>query len=465
MTNTDGERQVVRTIKIPVAEVVSGGSRNDFYRDLRSALKRCVAAMNRCLTECAVIDREAHESVARGAKVPKKPKTYTYPVLTGQFDGHAIIASSIARAAENIYHQYRFGILTGQKSLPTQRSCPLPLLHNTGAKTLHLSEDNQGNIDATLRLLGDTTYTVRLRGGSNYARQLRTIKQAVATGAVRDSKIWLDRRGVATLGIACKIPAPVARNNSGVLKVQTGRDAFIIATKEQDTTPFTINADHVKGWIAERKRRQQRLRQDRKSGASREAVKRAQAVISRNHTNKMRTFVQQVAAKISEYAGRRRVAVVEFDCTIKSYLGRDFPYFDLENKLMHKCEELGVEFVKATAEVQPAAGDEPHVYFDLGVDKRTGELRNVKIGKTGRKVGQRAKDDSRARDQEWVTLATHATTSAKLARLEKHYLAMFAEHKIDGEMFAREPVIAALREMDMLGNTGNIAQIEQYMEA
>lgn len=457
---------IVRTIKIPIAEIVSGGTKQDFYRDLRSSLQRCVAATNRCLTECATIDREAHGVVARGEKVPKSPKIYTYPILVGQFAGCMNVAASLARNAERIYRESRFEILTGRRTLPIQRSCPLPLLCNKSTKMLKLQVDEQCNVLATFPLLNGTAYAVRLRGGSNYARQLRTIKTAIATDAVGDSKIWMDRQGRVFLGLACRIPPRVERDLAGILRVQTARDAFIVATKEQSETPFTINADHVKRWQEVRNRQQQRLRQDRKSGTSREWVIKRQDIVSRKFRQRLDSFTHEAAAHIVDHAKRRKVATLEYDGTIRSYFGSEFPYFEFEKKLEDKCIMAGIEFVKVTSDVVPADLDEPHVYFVAPIidGKVNGR---VKIGMTEQGGGKRKKTLEMSGGHELLVLATDKQPKAKLRQREKHYHAMFAAHRLDGqvEWFASEPVIEWLRAAGCLGNAGNRSQISQYMEA
>ena len=464
------DRLQTRTIKVPVAEVQSGGTKSEFYRDLRAMLQRCAAAMNRCLIECAKVDADAMAAVAAGEPVPKLDQSYKnlgkrlYDSIKTSFPGQSNIAATITRAANEKYCAERFQILIGRRSLPTQRSWPMPLLHNKSTRMVKFRLDHDGNVLASFKL-GETCYVVRLRGGSNYARQLRTIKAAIESEAIGDSKVWIDRRGVAVFGIACRIPPQDREGLSGTLRVHTSRDAFIVATKQQNDTPFVINADHVKRWQAERMRIQQRLRQDRKSGTVRAKLVNRQRIVSQKYFNRLDSFTHEAAAPIAEHARRRRVSTVEYDGTIKSYYGPQFPWYEFEQKLEDKCQLIGIQFVKVTQEMKPAEQDEPHVYFDLGVDRATGQLRNVKIGKTTRASGKRAKDDARATDQEWVTLATHATSKSGLAKLEKHYLAMFAAHKINGEMFRREPVIEWLREAGCLGNTGNLSQIQQYMEA
>lgn len=452
------DQELVRTQRVPVAEVLEGSTRQEFYQDLRSSLKRCVAATNRCITECVVQDREAYQAVALGEKVPRKPKIYTYPVLQGQFPGSMGVAASLARSAEKHYSDYRFEILTGKRSLSTQRSCPMPLLHNKSTQNLKLSCDADGNIIASFQLLSGHRYTVRLRGGSNYSRPLKTIRASIEQGLVGDSKIWVDRRGQVILGIACKVSADKQGSGRGVLSVSTARESFIVATKEKTDTPFVINADHVRGWQSERNRRQQRLRQDRKSGSCRRYVKEKQAEVSRKHQDRLASFTHEAAAHIVQHARRRKVRTVRYDDTIRRYFGKEFPWFEFRGKLRDKCEEAGIDFQHAAQDVTPAELDEPHVYFHWNQNGA------VKVGKT-ENGKQRKKDLENASGVELICLATEKLPKTKLRQREREYHAKFADYRLKGEWFEAEPVIQYLRDTEMLGNSGNLSQIQQYMEA
>jgi transposase len=458
------EALVTRTLRIPVAKVLEGGTRNEFYADLRKSMRACTAAVNRCLTECAIQDKEAFEAVGRGEKVPKSPKFYTYQTINDHFPGFAWLASTLSRMADKKYKAERFAIVTQQRSLPIQRNCAYPLKHS--AKQLRAGLDSDGNVLLSIRLLSGTAYLLRLRGGSNYRKPLRAVREAIEHERIGDSQIWIDKKGMAVVGLACKLPkiAP-GKNVSGVLAVRTVRDAFLVASREHDKKPFTINADHVKRWLAERGRRQGRLRQDRKSGTARRNIRKKQAEITEKFNCRIDSFIEETTAHVVQHARRRRVEKIQYDSTIRSYFS-DFPWYKFALRLHQKAEQFGLIFENVTSEILPATAEEPHVYCDLGIDRATNQIRNVKIGRSRRKLGVRAKDDARATDQDWITLFTHKTAAKSLPKLEKQYLSLFDAHRIpdSAEMFLAEPVIAWSREVGCLGNSGNLSQIQQYLE-
>ena len=53
----------IRTLRIPVAEIVSG-TKQDFYRDLRQSVDLATKTANRVLSLCMAADQAAYESLA-----------------------------------------------------------------------------------------------------------------------------------------------------------------------------------------------------------------------------------------------------------------------------------------------------------------------------------------------------------------------------------------------------------------
>ncbi len=443
----------VRTISIPVAEVIEGGTKSEFYASLRKSLDATVRMANIAATECIKQDDLTAE---------KAEKLYTYPAISkiaGSGSTHA--AAAVARSTEAEYKQDRWQIIRGLRSLRTYRSQPWPLLHNKSSNLLKI-EDAGEFLTARLKLI-DKEWTVRLAGGSNYRDQIRTLRKAVTDNSYGDSKIWIDGKHKATLGIACRIPPRESTNLSGKMIVSSNREHLLIATLERSDTPFVINADECKQWMSEANAKHQRLRQDRKSDANRRKIGQQMTAISNKRNARMKTLCHEVSARIINHAIRKRVATVELDLTIKSY-AKVFPWFDLAAKIKYKAESAGIVVVDSTQTVINPSVDQPHVYF-----KYSPSTNRIKIGRTGRSDGGRhgAETDS---PEELVILAVDNQAKTKLVSKEKHYHAMFQEHRMNkggkrDEWFAAPPVLAWLREVGWLGNAGNLSQIVQVLDA
>ena len=285
----------------------------------------------------------------------------------------------------------------------------MPLLHNKGNKKISLNVDKEGNVFTSLSMLDGTKFKVKLAGGGRHARQIKTIKECImadkSCSMIGDSKIWIDNKNRAILGLACKIVPNKQKNRSGTLKVCTSRESFIIAVKEKDTRPFTINGDHVKRWILESKRKQERLRQDSKCGQSNVALKSIRQKISKKQNNRMDSFTHETSSYIVDFAKRRNVSKIEYDGTIKSYFGSNFPYFEFEQKLIYKCGLADIEFEKVTKDIIPATLDEPHVYIVAPINGNIID-NQVKIGMTTQKKGKRKKSLEGASGKKLLILCT-----------------------------------------------------------
>ena len=72
----------VRTIRVPVAEVISGGTKQEFYRDLRESLDVARRCANKTIAVCLKQDQD----LMTGGR---PPKLYAYPETSREFIGAA----------------------------------------------------------------------------------------------------------------------------------------------------------------------------------------------------------------------------------------------------------------------------------------------------------------------------------------------------------------------------------------
>ena len=497
----------IRTLRIPIFSIVDA-EKKDFYNDLRNTLNISRLVYNRVLTRCSAMDTDSYDSFVKKEKINNKIKFYTYPQESYNFPGCASECSSICRDAEKTYKQYRWDIICGRKSLPTKRSAPWPLLIKTknykvcpscnnknpmtpkchkcqqelkGVKSVFekrqgfdvLIEDDK--VYCVINLLDKTNnnkkYKCELKSGSNYARLINTIKRELQTNpeCIRDSSIWIDNRGIAVVGI-CVDVTPKQNIKSGTLIVKSDRECFFTCIKEQSTTPFNFNYDNLNRWNLERQRKQQRLRQDKKYTKKRHYITKLQNQISQKYQNKLKNFCHEISSVLVDYANRNRIAKLELDTTIKSYVGADFPWFDLETKIKYKCEDNGIEFEKITSDIiPPNLEEEPHVYFLLAIDSQTNKsLDKIKIGYTSQKKNKRQKQIDAMGGQDTIYLSAQKCPETKLVKLEKQYHAQFNDYCLDRkkykEWFQAKPIIGWMREVGCLGNLGNLSQITQVID-
>lgn len=447
-----------RTLRIPLA----GPLPNEFWNDLRQSISLATKAVNFVLTRCASSDMAIW---VPSGKVAPCPKLYFYKEISSWFPGATGIAASISREAEKTYRQCRFDMLRGRKSLPVRRSTPWPILRSMSEWSL----DDDNNILVSFKLLGGR-HQYRLRGGSNYARQINPLRAWIKAGdldRIRDSEMWIDNNGV-VIGVSVCFD-DVKNEHIGTLKVKTARDSLLVAIRDADDTPFVFNGDHIKRWHNERFRRMRRLRQDRKCGSERSVIDEQMSDERRKLDDRTKSAIFEAVSHVVRHAKRRRCNKIEFDDMIQSYF-KSFPWFMLRERMRVKCEDEGIEFAHVAPPMIAPDIDEPHVYFKLAIDAVTRKpLGKIKIGQTGRDGVKRKKELAFSGGHDLIYLAADKQPKSSLRKRETEYHAQFADCciKIDdrrSEWFSMEPVLGWLREVGCIGNTGNLSQIQQYLE-
>lgn len=432
-----------RTIAVPIAEIIDGGTKSEFYAELRSMLDLCRRAANKSVAMCLAADTE----LMTGGKCPK---LYNYKVIAGDFPGLSAVAGSIDRSVSGKYRQERYRVSSGAM-VSTYGSFPLPLIHNVSHSTMTVDFAKEF---ITVRLKLMKWWAVRIAGGSSHRTQIDGIRNATKVG---DSKIWIDRKHKAIIGFAVTVGENQVANVSGVLHVASSRDSLLIASRERDITPFVLTGDVAKQIVAIRETRQQRLSCDRKSGSKRAAIKKLQTEVSEKSQRRMKSFLHETSSHLVQHAVRRKVETLHLDLTVKSFI-KPFPWFELASMIRYKCEDEGIKFIESTQKVTEPDVERPHVYF-----KFSPSTNRVKIGRTRRNDGGRHGSETDS-PEELVILAVDNQPIAKLVQREKYFHSQFANWKEKGEWFRSGPVIEWLREVGWIGNAGNISQIAQVLD-
>lgn len=435
-----------RTIALRVAEIIKGGSKQEFYADLRATLDYSRRIYNAGLTESAAQDTE---SFTVDGTIPKKTKIATYATLVkgkSFASGFTSETSNILRAAETKYKECRFDLLRGVQSLPLSRSHPWPLLHNNGSTRISV-EYLSGNIYVTLRLM-HSQWNVRMKSGSNYRDQIA----GVAKYEIGDSRIWRDRKGVAVIGFAVKVPPTIEPPDPGKkMIVRTMPDALLCTVRSRSATPYVHSGELVKQRVDIRNGLQRKLRQDIKPGAKRQ-VRRKLASNGKAWKRWVGTYIHELTASIVNFAVRNQYGVIELDDAVRSFLP-SFPWYDLKSKLEYKCEDRGIEFKHnptiAFELCEPFIDPTPHVYFAAEIDRNSGDSTGrVKIGKTTQATHKRLDAIGGQTNLGYVPIAVYESKKSRLTKDEKMFHALFADHRIakDRELFTLGPVETWLRE-------------------
>lgn len=454
----------VRAITVTIAEVVDGGTKNEFYTDLRKSLRLARDAANKCMSRHIQEDANLFE----GGPMPEK--WTTYGVISEEFPGVCKVADNIKQDVKSKYEKYRGKIRCGMSAVPLFKSYPWPLTFGTQLRNF---TDKDGRIEATIVLCSGKTYRVVIKQGKGWARQMKILKYCIANNLIGTSKILLSKDHVAILRVACRVPAEQRRELNGELEVRTAIDKFAYALKDDSDVPFVINGDDLRRWLAERGRRYQRLREDRKADrVVRRRVNEQLKFLSQTFQNRIHTFLHQTSAAIVNHAKRRRYAKLTFNSCVRSYVP-SFPWYEFKTMLENKCSLAGIEFVHVGVNYTEPDTDYPHVYFIYSPGDGS-----VKIGKTTRNGKERLAELQTGRPDALYIAAINAE-GKELSKVERRMHQYFKDYrqgfetvttktgkkqKRKSEWFTGEPVITCLREIGLLANTGNLSQIRQFLD-
>jgi hypothetical protein len=226
-------------------------------------------------------------------------------------------------------------------------------------------------------LLRGLRLTLQLRGGRDFARQRNEFTNLVTGAAIRGELAILrqrvggneNRNGTvdrdsgaqrAQFRVMLKMvgwfprrrPAPSA----GTLLVRTGRDAFLVAVDAAGERIWRLNADHIRRWTAEHRRRLQRWSEDHKleerPRASFQSRREAAVLLFRR---RIESFQKEAAAQLAGFARRRQTATVLFDDSDRDFF-EQFDWSGFRQRLETKLDEFGVDFEWTTG---------PSVFPDL----------------------------------------------------------------------------------------------------
>lgn len=386
-THCDGcwkKKYVLRAVTIPVVRPLGEGVGWPELRvALRDAWGHCTSLANWALSQ--LFARDVHRGPDSPAKMPTMKRCYLYPEAAEIYKGKlaAQTVSSILQSVEAKYREKRYQTnWTGEASLASHRY-PQPIVqHNQQWKPLYVpaGKDGGDEVPAVSISLGagedsDTTtrrWLLQLRGGREFRRQLADFRMLVegralmgqldiirktmhganrpTSGAARDS----GGQQVGTQVLVKMVgwfPRRERVESSGVLRVHTDADCFLVALDEKDNKIRTWNADHIRRWVAEHTRRLNRWSDDAK--AEQRPVPTFQSrreAACQKYRNRMKSFIQQVVAELVGVAARRRFAEITLDDSLRTYLPR-FDWSGFRSRLAVVCDSHNIVLTPASGGV------------------------------------------------------------------------------------------------------------------
>jgi hypothetical protein len=355
------------------------GPADGTWEEFRAALKECWQASTQ-LANWAVMTLARRDVTRRPGmdKLPPMPKVELYRLARpdGMEVGDAQSRSCLFRAVEAKYRAARYEVVWRcERALPTFRY-PVPYPVHNQSWEARLGDDGEALVN--LRL-GGRRWTLRLRGGAEFRRQFGQHRQLVKGEALAgelavyqvETTDSAHRPGVASrepgggrravsrvmVKLVGWFPKREARESEGTLFVRTGPDSLLsYRVDDGDEVAYRHqNSDHLRRWVAEHRRKLDRLNEDRKrekrvSKRTRMRMTEAGEAWSRKYNDRLDSHCHEVSAAIAAFAERRRVARVVLDDTDKSYVA-SFPWAKLRLYLKYKLDErrIAVEFIPPEA--------------------------------------------------------------------------------------------------------------------
>lgn len=350
----------LRAVTIPISGPVDA-EWPEFRVAMRESWGEMTAITNWMLSEFYARDVRREPGMA---KLPPMPKVYLYPEARRCWpDVASQTIASLENSVKAKYRKSRYKLIwTGAVSLPVYRY-PAPLICPGQGWTATYGADGVPLV--SLRL-ANKRWTLRLRGGHGFRRQLSAFRQIV-TGKALQGELALyrqratrsdHRNGIvehdsggqhAMYNVMCKMVAWLPKElpqkeREGVLFVTRPDDALLSAVNAKNERLWTINADHVRRWIAENRRRNQRRSDDRKMETRHGRAMASSGVrAATKYRRRMRTACDEFAAQVVNYARRWQFAEVRFVGGPGAY-APDFPWYAMLDATHVRCSEVNILF-------------------------------------------------------------------------------------------------------------------------
>jgi hypothetical protein len=338
----------------------------EFGTALRVAWAETTRAANWIATELYARDirREADDR-----KLRSMPRLYLYPEARVLFPALSPInLVSLLQSVERTYRRRRYELLWLRAvSVPSYRY-PVPAPINEQAWTL--TQTDGGQIHARIRL-GDRWFTLRLRQGPDFHRQRAQLRSIVAGAALpaagalysiratgddqTGDKRHTERGQRVLLKLVAWLPRPPqVPAAAGILLVQTSGSVLLVLRMDGQGIVTTIPADHVRRAIAAHEVRRARLATDlavvrRWKPSERAGLQARLTRITDQHRRAMRTWLQQIAARVVRVAQRQQCGTVRYEDEVRDFQ-LPMPWQAMRESLKQAVEGHGMIWEYASGE-------------------------------------------------------------------------------------------------------------------
>ena len=363
-----GQKFILRAVTIPVVGPVDA-TWPEFRAALRSGWAACTAATNWMLTEMYARDSRREGQ----AKLPPMPKIDLYREARSKFPSlPSKTVASLEHAVAAKYGSKRYAVLwTCEESLPNYRY-PAPFIVPSQGWSADYENDQRPVIACRI---GDRRFTLRLRGGKEFGRQLTAFRQIIKGEAIAGELALYrqlansndNRNGIADRDgggakqqyrimakMVAWLPRQAERELMGTLFVSNNADSLLFAVNAKANRIWQIHFDQVKRWIAEHRRQLQNWSDDSKMelGRGKRSFAKRREAASVKFRNRMQSAAKEAAAQIVNYAARNRFAKILWVAPV-ALTPEKFIWSILLDRIATKAEEFGITFEKGIGSDMP----------------------------------------------------------------------------------------------------------------
>jgi len=277
-------------------------------------------------------------------KCPPPPKLYLY----GERDwtGWSQSAGAVLRTIEASYKKKRYEIVwTGSAGVPNVRyPYPFPI-HNA---SWHLTQEKGGQIVFDCRLpSGRVAMRLRTKDkGGKY--RMEALKHLIDNPDLRGEAALLKKSdGTIMVKIVGWFPK-VVRPMSGELWVRTSASVLLTIFNERDEQQMVIHGDWIRRKVAghsaglERWHDDQKLERRVPKRRRRKSLEDMRAQTDKMH-NRLKTFVDQTASQVVNFAVRQKLAVLRYDDREQGYF-LSFRWDELKQRIETLCGVHNIKF-------------------------------------------------------------------------------------------------------------------------
>jgi hypothetical protein len=387
-----------RSIRVPVASVVAEYDPPDwsmercrqgwqaFRQAVKSASREAAQIANAMLFELARLDSLPLVDGEKGKTLPKWPMSTKdiwkrlYHVGREQFP--AFDSQSLSAIRQRAWARYndrergRFQVrVLGTVSLPSFRDgIPVPL----AAKDVKLWFGDSKKPFLRFRLQSQR-FTVRLRGGWKFARQVAALQKAAAqsellgevslclrmvgnshhNGGRARAQPGANRKKTEIIAaVSILLPRDQSVREDKTLIVKTSKDRLWQVLLEGREQLWDLNEDQAKRWVTAHRARLFRVSQDRKFERCRPRKERAGLNgltndLSKKYEDRLADWAHKAARMLVNFARRQRCCRIEYDDRETDFCP-GLPWFKLRSMCEQKSQECGIEFVHSSGSGEKA---------------------------------------------------------------------------------------------------------------